>query len=54
MRERDSKGKKFFFPGHLEQASDVAFLHFLKDGPRDQREREREREKKKGKKRERG
>jgi hypothetical protein len=33
-----TRSKKFFFPGHLEQASDVAFLHFLKDGPRDQRE----------------
>jgi hypothetical protein len=45
-RERETaRSKKFFFPGHLEQANDVAFLHFLKDGPRDQREqKERKRE----------
>jgi len=45
-RERETaRSKKFSFPGHLEQANDVAFLHFLKDGPRDQREqRERERQ----------
>jgi len=49
MRERQrqretARSKKFFFPGHLEQANDVAFFHFLKDGPRDQREQKRERE----------
>lgn len=40
-RERRGKArsKKFFFPGQLEQASDVSFLLFLKDGPRDQREK---------------
>jgi len=43
QRERETaRSKKFFFPGHLEQANDVAFLHFLKDGPRDQREQKRE------------
>jgi len=44
MRDREretARSKKFFFPGHLEQANDVAFLHFLKDGPRDQREQKK-------------
>jgi hypothetical protein len=34
--EGKAKSKNFFFPGQLEQASDISFLFSLKNGPCDQ------------------